>query len=185
MDPQAGPAADPKRQTSRLNAFLLRVLHNPFQLRVVLMSLIFAAWFSGVSGRMSAEIDATTRNVQRERARIGLAEEVERLRAQVDQFRDRLPRQTDSNEWLQYMLAGARGFPIRLVMINTESVKDVGPYRAVVIKLDVEGAFADVDAFLRWLEANDRLFRVDTIHIGPAREPPKMLAQFSVLGVIG
>lgn len=185
MDTHAGPDAADRPKTSRVNAFLLRVLHNPVQFRVVVMSLIFAAWFAGVSNRMSAEIDETTRKAVRERERIGLAAEVERLRAQVDRFRDRLPRQTDANEWLQYMLAGARGFPVRLVMINTESVKDVGPYKAVVIKLDVEGAFADVDAFLRWLESNDRLFRVDVIHLGPAREPRKMLAQFSVLGVMG
>ncbi len=185
MDTHPGPDTAPRRKTSRVNTALLRVLHNPFQFRVVLMSLIFAAWFAGVSGPLSAEIDANTRSAERERSRIGLALEIERLRAQVARFHDRLPRQTDANEWLQYVVSGARGFPVRLAMINTEAVKDVGPYKAVVIKLDVEGAFADVDALLRWLESNDRLFRVDTIHIGPSREPRKVLAQLSVLGVMG
>ena len=185
MDNPAGAYAAARRQPNKLNAVALRVLHNPSQFRVLLMVVIFGVWYAGVSGPMSEGIDETTRKVDRERKRLGLARDVERLRARVDRFQDRLPRETDSNEWLQYMLAGAREFPIRLAVINTEAVKDVGPYKAVVIKMDVEGSFEDVDAFLRWVESNRRLFRVDAIHIGPARDSRKMLSQLTVLGVMG
>ena len=41
-----------------------------------------------------------------------------------------------------------------MVMLDTEAAKDVGPYKAIVVKMQVEGTFHDIDAFLRWVETN-------------------------------
>src|SRR5438067_1915299 len=105
---------------------------------------------------MTAGIDDAVRRAGRERKRLALALEVERLRAQVAAFQPRLPVKTDPNEWVGYVLEGVRKFPLRMALLDTEGTRDVGPYKAVVLKLQVEGTFHDVDAFLRWVETNPR-----------------------------
>jgi hypothetical protein len=44
----------------------------------------------------------------------------------------------------------------------------VGPYKAVVLHVDLRGTFFDLDDFLRWLEANERLFHVDAMRLSPS-----------------
>jgi Tfp pilus assembly protein PilO len=161
------------------------VLNSPVQLRVLLAVLIFGGWYAGFCSPMSAAIDERTRRADRERKRLELAGEVERLRAQVDRFQARLPLKTDPNEWVQYMLGGVRGFPLRLLMLDTDGEKDVGPYKAQVVKMQVEGGFHDVDAFLRWIETNTRLLRIDSVRITPTKDGRKVEAHLVVLGVRG
>jgi Tfp pilus assembly protein PilO len=173
-------------KSGKIASIALRVLHNPFQLRVVVMLVIFAAWYLGFCMPMSSSIDRTVASTSTERKRLALALEVERLRAQVMRFDDRLPRKTDPNEWVHYMLEGVRRFPLRMVLLDSDGMKDVGPYKAVVVKLEVEGAFHDVDAFLRWVEGNSRLLRVDGIRMEPSRAAKgKMSVQMVILGVMG
>ena len=45
--------------------------------------------------------------------------------------------------------------------------RGVGPYKAVVLHVDLRGTFFDLDDFLRWLEANERLFHVDAMRLAP------------------
>ncbi len=54
-------------------------------------------------------------------------------------------------------------------MLDTDAPKDVGAYRAMVVRIDVEGTFRDVNAFLRRVEANRRLLRIDLIKLDPVR----------------
>jgi Tfp pilus assembly protein PilO len=185
-DASAGQATSRK---NKLSALAVRVLHNPVRLRVLLTLLIFGGWYLGFSQPMSAGIDESTRNTSRERKRLELAKEIEQLRAQVDRFQGRLPRKTDPNEWVQFMLAGVRGFTLKLVTLDTDSTRDVGPYKAMVMKLEIEGGFQEIDRFLRWLESNPRLLRVDSIRLEPARGSRSargtMYAKLVVLGVMG
>lgn len=185
MDARPAADSDHRRKPSPLTAAASRVLGNPLQLRVALTAAILGGWYFAVSAPMTTGIDETTARAVREKKRLGLAVEVERLRAQVARFQDRLPRDTDANEWLQYMIAGARQFPVRLATIDTQSVRAVGPYKAAVIAVDLEGSFQGIDDFIRWVESDRRLFRIDTIRIAPTREPGKLTAKLSLLGVMG
>lgn len=182
--PANHPRAGPPR--GKLAAAALRVVHNPVRLRVLLTALILGGWYAVFSQPMTAGIDETVARTAAGRKRLELAREVERLRAQLARFQGRLPRKTDPNEWVQYMLDGVRKFDLRLSMLDTDGTKDVGPYKAVVIKMQVEGGFHDVDAFLRWVEGNPRLLRVDMLRMDPARmSRGKMDVQMIVLGVMG
>jgi hypothetical protein len=171
----------------KLTALAVRVLHNPLQLRVLLMAAAFGGWYAAFSMPMAEGIDDTVRRSERERKRVRLAVEVERLRGQVARFQPRLPEKTDPNEWVQYVLRGVGRFPLRVVMLDTDGTRDVGPYKAVVLKLQVAGDFGDIDAFLRWVEGNPRLLRVDMLKLSPSRGAGGQVlgAEMVVLGVMG
>jgi hypothetical protein len=183
-------SGDTKPKSPGLKARLVELAYNPVQLRAVLTAALLAAWYVGFAMPRAAEIDEATRLAAREQKRLDLAKRVERLRGQVARFKDRLPAVTDPNEWIQYMLAGFRRFDLRVVGLDTDGFRQVGPYRAVVIKTEVAGEFREVDRFLRWLESNHRLLRVDALKVAPqgrggAGGGKAVRAQFLVLGVTG
>ncbi len=185
MDTSLDHDATSERKPSQLSTIVNRVVHNPLQFRVILVVAIFGSWYLGIASPWSVAIDETTKRTEVEKTRLKLAEEVEQLRVQVDHFKDRLPRNTDANEWLQYMLAAIREFPLKMSTIDTQGLKDIGPYKADIIKMTIEGNFEDIDAFLRWIETNPRLFRINEVHLAPARGSRKMVAQLTLLGVMG
>lgn len=166
---------------------VLKILHNPLQLRVLLMLAIFGGWYQGFYQPVSLGIDGAGQQTERGKKRLALATDVERLRIQVDKFKKRLPEKTDPNEWVQYMMDGVRKFPgLRQVLLDTDGEKELGPFKGIVIKLQVEGGFRDVDALLRWIESNPRLIRVDSIKLEPSKGKRSMMdAHLVVIGVMG
>jgi hypothetical protein len=115
-----------------------------------------------------------------------LVRSIERLRTQYHRVENRLATQTDSKEWAAYMLDGLRQFHLKLLKMDCDAVRYVGPCRAVVLRIDVEGDFLETDRFLRWLEADKRLFRVDSLRITPGRGREQGLTmQFTILGLMG
>ena len=165
---------------------LLEQLHDPVRLRMVTTGLMLLVGYVGIYMPLSSRIDQTTRKLERESKRQETANEVEFLRAQVEKFQDRLPEDTDTNEWVQYVLGGIREFPLKLVALDSDSPRRCGPYDAVVLHVNLEGAFHDLDALFHWLEANERLFRVDSAVIAPASDRSDKLAlRLTLLGVKG
>ena len=173
-------------QQAQLKAKLLERLHNPTQLRAIVTGLVLLVGYVGVYMPLSGGMEATGRELTQEQKRLELACDVEHLRAQFDRFKHRLPKQRDPNEWVQYVLDGVRKFPLKLAKLDAEAARDLGPYKAVVLRMEFEGAFSDLDSFLGWLETNERLFRVDTVKIAPHRSGNGTLVlQMVVLGVMG
>ncbi len=165
---------------------LVRRLHDPFQLRVFITGLALAVGYVAVYMPFNRHIEETTRKVNYEQRRENLAVEIEQLRAQVEGFQARLPEETDSNEWMQYVLGAIRKTPLRLASLDSEDPQRVGPYEAVVLQLELEGAFEDLDSFLHWVESNERLFRVDSAKIAPPRdENGKLSMKLTLLGLKG
>ncbi|MFH1924472.1 MAG: type 4a pilus biogenesis protein PilO [Planctomycetota bacterium] len=161
-------------------------LDDPRQLRALVTGLILAVGFVGVYMPLSGRIDKTARELDKEERRLALAGEIEQLRAQVDSFQARLPEDTDTNEWIQYVLAGIRKFPVVLVKLDPDEPQRVGPYEAVVLHLEIVGEYQNLDSFLDWIEANERLFRVDSVKIMPPRGGGNhLLMQLAVQGVKG
>jgi Tfp pilus assembly protein PilO len=182
---------EPKPKSRGLKVRLVAFCYKPMLFRAALTAVIVGAWYAGFAMPSTAEIDQTATKLAREQKRLGLAREVEELRKQVARYQKRLPVNSDPNEWVQYMLDGVRKFPtLRLVMLDTDGTKAVGPYNAILIKLNVEGPFRDVDAFVRWIEANPRLLRVDMLNMQPVRSANetasgRMGATMIVMGVMG
>ena len=167
-------------------AQLLTRLRDPLQLRLFVAVIVIAVGYVGIYLPLSADIAETEVRLGGEKRRMALIRDVEQLRIQFQRFKHRLPQKTDSNEWMQYVLAGVRTFPVKLTLLDSRSPQDVGPYKAVVLRMELEGRFQDLHLFLCWLETNERFFRVDAVNIAPHRQASGTLVmQLSVLGVMG
>ena len=174
------------RKKPDLKAKLVDRLHDPFQLRAALCVTLLAAWYFLGFTPMGERIAATTVKLERDRKRLALAAEVEALREKDAEFADRLPPRSDPNEFLQYVLGGVRSGPLKLVSLNPEKPKDAGPFEVASVRIELEGKYKDVEAFLRWVEDNKRMLRVDALSVDPdSREPDAVKVQLSVLGLMG
>jgi len=162
-------------------------MYNPLQLRIMIAVSVLAAGYLGIYMPLDSTISETNGKLAKEQRRLGLARDIEHLRAQVATFKDRLPEQRDPNEWVEYVLAGIRDYPLKLVSLDAKPPLDVGPYKAVVLKIELEGAFRDMESLMRWLESNEkRLFRIDAVKISPHRSGNgTLIMQLTVLGVMG
>ena len=165
---------------------LLERLHDPFQLRVFITVLALAVGFVAVYMPLDSRIEETTRKLNAAQRRHDLAHEIEDLRGQVEGLQARLPEDTDTNEWVQYVLDGIRKFPVKLTTLDSGKPQQLGPYEAVVLQLELEGVFEDIDSFLDWVESNERLFRLDSAKIAPPRnEDGKLSMHLTLLGLKG
>ncbi len=160
-----------------LKAQLLERLHDPLQLRIILIGAVLLMGYGGVYVPLSAQIDAATKTLNHERTMAELALSLEQLQAQCNRFAKRLPQHADSKEWMQYVHEGIRGFPLKLSRLDCLPTKNIGPYQAVVLQIELEGTFFDLDRFLRWLESNPRLLRTDDIDIALAAPPARGAAK--------
>jgi Tfp pilus assembly protein PilO len=167
-------------------ANLIERLHHPVQLRVFITATVLLVGYGGVYMPLDSSIAESTRQLTREQQRLNLARDIEHLRAEQKRFQDRLPRERDPNEWVQYLLGGIRTLPLKLVTLDAKTPLDVGPFKAIVLHCELVGSFHDMEQLLRWIEFNDRLFRIDSVKISPHRSNDGTLVlQLVVLGVMG
>jgi Tfp pilus assembly protein PilO len=171
---------------SQVSAKLLEHLYNPTKLRSLVTGLILIVGYVGIYMPFSGGMETTSRQRSKEKTRLELARDVEHLRVQFDSFKKRLPKLKDPNEWVEYVLQGVRKFPLKFSKMDVEDTRDLGPYKVVVMRMEFEGTFRDMDSFLSWLETNERMFRVDSVKIAPHRSGRGVLVmQMVVLGVMG
>jgi Tfp pilus assembly protein PilO len=164
---------------------VLERLHDPIQLRAVVTATVLLSAYAAIYVPLSSEIADATASIEQQQKLCQLAADVEHLRAQYKSFADRLPAQSDSKEWVQYVLSGIRRFPLRLTTLDCDPPRDMGPYKAVVLRIELEGSFPDMDGLLRWLESNRRLLRIDSVRIAPSHSSRDALGlQLTVLGVM-
>jgi hypothetical protein len=169
-----------------LKANLIERCHDPLQLRIFLAVGVFLVGYGAVYMPLDSSVAETTRQLGKEERRLSLAREIEKLRAEQKRYQDRLPKERDPNEWVEYLLSGIRVLPLKLVNLDSKTPQDVGPVKAVVLNCELEGGFFDMEQLLRWIEFNDRLFRIDSVRIVPHRSNNGMLVmQLIVLGVMG
>lgn len=175
-----------------LKAIVVERLHDPLQLRILVTIVILLVGYIGVYMPLNAHITETTQRLNRDRKLGELADTVERLQTQCSRFEKRVPQQTDTKEWLQYMHSGVRQFPVKLSRLDCLDPKQIGPYKAIVLEVEVQGSFFELDRFLRWVESNPRLMRVDDISLALAKSKQKakenkndMVLRLTVLGMAG
>ena len=176
----------PERRANPLND-LLEHLHNPIELRLALIAVVLVIGYFAVYQPLNGQIVAATRKLEDARKELNLAHNVEQLRERFGKVEKRLLQQTDSREWVQYVMAGIRQFPLTLSSLNCDPPRDLGPYKAVVLQIRVSGSFADLDRFLSWLESNKRLLRVDAVNIylGYDKTGTDLVMNLTLLGVMG
>jgi Tfp pilus assembly protein PilO len=154
---------------SDLKSNLLERLHNPLQLRICVLVVALAAGYFGVYVPLNGRIVETTRKLDRDRKMLDLASSIEQLQKQYHQFESRVPQQADSKEWVQFVLNGISQLPVNLVSLDCKTPKELGPYKAIVLQVQLEGTFFELDQVFRWVESNRRLLRADDIRLAPRR----------------
>jgi hypothetical protein len=166
---------------------LKKHLHDPLQLRFAVVGTLLILWSTCVYQPISAQIDMLSAARAKTESHLALAREIEALRSQAAKFHDRLPpNNSDTNEWVEYMLGGIRKYPLKLLKLEPLPKLKHGPIDLVVLRIEIQGTFADLDAFLGWIEANPRLFRVDLVELHRSQGISKGLAlKLTVLGVMG
>lgn len=179
-------SAEPGDRRSTWKTKLLQRLQNPLQLRLCATGCVLLIAYLGVYMPLSGEIDETTNKIAKANKLTALAKDIEHLRGQYKGLKGRLTNQRDSKEWVEYVLNGVRKFPLKLLGLDCDKSRPLGPYAAVVMRIELEGSFHDMDLFLRWLESNKRLFRIDSMRVGPSRSNKEiMVMQLTLLGVMG
>jgi hypothetical protein len=165
---------------------LRKRLKDPLQLRFIVGGAMALAWYAGVSVPASSGIEQANRSRSAASAHAAVAKEIQGLRAEMAKFRDRLPGGTDPNEWVEYLLAGFRDRPVRLLKLEPKGVRKHGPFPLVILQIELSGRFADLDAALAWIEDNPRLFRIDSASIDRGRGGEReLILRLTVLGVMG
>jgi hypothetical protein len=165
---------------------LINRLYDPAQLRVFTTGVVLLAGYTGIYMPLSDRIETASRKLDVETKRLDLARAIEDLRSLHEKFKGRIPEKSDANEWVQYVLGGIRRFPLKLAAWDSDPLREIGPYKILVLRLEIEGVFLDMNRFVGWLETNDRLFRVDSLRIQPHRSGNgTMVMQLIVLGVMG
>jgi len=164
---------------------LILRLHNPTQLRVLVTALALGIGYAGVYLPLGSALEEAQRRRSAGRARLELVHDVSRLRSQIKGFEKRLPTKSDPNEWVEYVLGGIRRFPLKMVTMESLPPRTMGPYKMVVLRIALEGTFKELNHFLRWLDGNERLLRVDVIKLDPDSNRRFLTMHLTVLGMMG
>ena len=179
-------ATDSGDRRASLKAGLLERLHDPLQLRICVIAVVLLVGYGAVYQPLSDKIDETNRKLDRDKKLLDLAGSIEQLQEQYRCFEGRLPQQVDAKEWVQYVLEGIRRLPLKMSKFDCRPPQQLGPYQVVVLQIELEGSFFDLDKFLRWLESNQRLLRADDVTMAPARgNKGNMVMRITVLGMTG
>jgi hypothetical protein len=161
-------------------------LREPVRLRIIIGVVMIGAWYALIYTPINDRIELTARDRARTEAHLDSARAIDALRIEVAKFQGYLPPRSDTNEWVEYVLGGVRKLPIKVLKLEPQAVRKHGPFEVVVLKMELQGAFADIDALLAWIEVNPRLLRIDAIVLEPGRaEGEGLTLRLTVLGVLG
>jgi hypothetical protein len=160
-------------------------LRDPLQFRIFITVVMLAVGYLGIVMPLGDRIAQTATVLKKAKEHQTLVKEIKALEAQVNRVVARLPKNSDTNEWVQYVLAGVRKLPVRLLNLGSDDPRRVGPFEAVVLRVALRGNYKDLESFLAWVETNERLFRIDGVTIAPARGSDKLDMDMTLLGLRG
>ncbi len=171
--------------TSGVRGLILRQLSHPLKLRLALCVAVIASWQAIFLGPLNDNVAATTSRIGVERKRAATAREIEKLKTALKPHSDLIGAGEDEQEMMRQVIARIRSSPLRLVNLKPEKAKDLGPFAAVGLQLNLAGRYVDIDEFLGWAEADTRLFRIDSIRLVPnTREPGHLQANILLLALV-
>jgi Tfp pilus assembly protein PilO len=161
---------------------VLKQLRQPLKLRVLLCLVIIALWYSLFFSPLSQDTTAATARISRERARVATARQIDQLKKSIVPYQGRVLVGSDINELMRYVIAQMRTSPLKLLDLKPEKPKDHGPIEGLGLKLTLEGRYTEIDEFLKWVETDERLLRIDAIRLDPlAKDPSRLTAQVLLL----
>lgn len=157
-------------------------LGDPVRLRLAVVAALAAVALGGIYLPFSKRIEQVRGQLAAEHDRCDNITGVEKLRKQAESYRSRIGQQSDTNEWVQYILGGLRQLQVKLRDMESKKPRRVGPYRAVTLSLELEGSYSRLKSFLEWLEQSDRLVRVDSVRLEKQRS--SLVMKIVVLGLM-
>ncbi len=115
----------------------------------------------GVTNPLLERVAAAQVRLKKAETRAALAADVASLRHQAEQYKKKLPRTNDLNDWTEYLLTGIRGEPVKLVRMDPKEQTSVGQCKVLTWQIDLEGDYQSLARVLSWMENGKRLVRVD------------------------
>jgi type II secretory pathway component PulM len=174
----------------RVRALWEGVIQNPLRFRAALGASFFLAWYFALYQPAVTAIQETRATLDAQRKQLDTAVQIDRLRGQVARFRKGQPERTDQNELVQYLVAGVRQRPVKLVNLEPRGTIELGPYRIQQVSIVIEGDYASLVALLHWIESDSRLFRIESLRMEVERTKAKARDGVSLpckldLGILG
>jgi Tfp pilus assembly protein PilO len=172
---------------------LADLLRHPLKLRLVICPVILGGWYLLYFSPLSDDMVATQARIEKERKRIVVARQVEEARKSLSVYRGRVPANSDTNELMQFVMSRIRKSPLKLLDLNPETSKNLGPYDAIALRLTLEGTYTQLHELLNWIQNEPRLLRVETLSLTSARntakkkhenEPVKLAIRLSLAGLM-
>lgn len=167
-----------KASSSGLGNLLRGQLQDPLRLRFILCAVLLAAWYFGHHSPATDYIQRTAARTETEKKRIATAQQVEKLRKALEPYARRIPSKEGPNELIQYVMAHVRRTPLKLLDLSPGRDENAGTLRMIELRLKLLGSYTDLDAFLTWVEHDQRLLRVDSLKVSPSSQQ-----QSGVLGI--
>jgi Tfp pilus assembly protein PilO len=167
-----------KTEKTDYKKLVLNQLRHPLKLRLLLCVGSMAAWYVVFFSSLSDDTAAATARISRERARVATARQIEQLKKSMAPFKGRVLAGADISELMNHVIIHMRTSPLKLLDLKPEKSKDLGPFEALGLKLALEGRYSEIDDFLKWVETDQRLLRIDAIKLDPlAKDPSRLTAQ--------
>jgi Tfp pilus assembly protein PilO len=164
---------------------ILNQIRQPLKLRLLLCSAIITGWYFLFFSPLSEETTAATGQIVTERKRVATARQIEQLKKAMAPYKGRVHAGTDIHELMQHVIAHMRTSSLKLLDLKPDKPKELGPYETLGLKLTLEGHFAGIDEFLKWVETDQRLLRIESIKLDPVAKAPGQLAAQVVLLSLG
>jgi hypothetical protein len=169
---------------STAGELFLQHLRQPLKLRMTLCISLIGLWYIGFFLPAYEQTAMTSAWITREHKRIATAKEIESLKKAVGPHHELIRASADLNELMRHVIDHLRTSPLKLIDLKPEAPKDLGAYQTISVQLALEGQFAEIDAFLGWVESGDRPLRVDSIKIDPSQKNSNSLkVQLTLLGL--
>ncbi|MCE5268192.1 MAG: hypothetical protein LLG00_09940 [Planctomycetaceae bacterium] len=178
-------AETPERRAGVWKTRIDEAIHDPVKLRIMIIAALLMAGYYFVCRPLDERILLTGKRLSREVKVVELAARAAQLQKDYGVVSPRVPPQTDAKEWVQYVLDGIRRLPVKMRRFDCRDPKPFGPLKVVAFQIDLEGTFFDLDKFLRWLEGDKRIFRVDDISLAPIRGTGNLNMRLTLLGLSG
>jgi Tfp pilus assembly protein PilO len=173
-----------KKAKTDYKQVILNQIRQPLKLRLLLCSTIITGWYFLFFSPLSEQTAATTAKIIKDRKRVAASRQIEQLKKAMAPYKGRVLAGADLNELMQHVIAHMRSSPLKLLDLKPEKSKDLGPYETLGLKLTMEGRFAEIDEFLKWVENDKRLLRIETIKLDPnIKDPSRLSAQVILLSL--
>ena len=172
-----------KEQLQRYKAVVTAHLSDPAKMRLAVITAMTVIGLLAVYKPLAGRIEDKQQQLAAERRRTGLIASVSALRRQTAAYRPRIGEKSDTNEWVQYILTGLRESAVKLRDMSSRQPRTVGPYKAIVLTVEVEGNYRTIKDLMEWLEQSDRLLRVDSMRC--EKQPGSIGMKVILLGLVG